>query len=249
MNYTPTDFRTALELDMAQREMLERELGQRLGVSQQSISKWKARNFPPLYRVKDLLEVFGPDSHIARLDLPNMLARTPRLRIAAHGTEPEQVQRASKFPPVDHVAAIQRVTRVDFAQDLPERLQRYAGGSGPALAGKPLKTEYNSGLVCAYIKPGVRMSRVGCTGIMTLAAAKAENADSIRSFVMAFVLDAGVSLEEVLHPDMLVCARALGVEVWGCSDIRDLVNRILSKEYGSTSDAEPSDFDSMHDLI
>lgn len=248
MNYTPTDFRTALELDMAQREMLERELGQRLGVSQQSISKWKARNFPPLYRVKDLIEVFGPDSHIARLDLPNMLARTPRLRIAAHGTEPEQVQRASKFPPAAHVAALQQLAPINLTSALPDGLQRYLNGAGPSLSGKPLKTEYNSGLVCAYIKPGVRMSRVGCTGILTLAAAKAENTDG-RSYVMAFVLEAGVSLEEVLHPDMLACAKALSVEVWGCKDTTELAARLSEKEYGSTFHSEGVEFDSMHDLL
>lgn len=248
MTYSPTDFRTALELDMAQHEMLERELGQRMGVSQQSISKWKARNFPPLYRVKDLIEVFGPNSYIARLDLPNMLARTPRLRIAAHGTEPEQVQRANRFPPAEHVVAIQQATRVDFSSDLPESLKRYVGGSGPVVAGKPLKTEYNSGLVCAYVKPGVRMSRMSCTGIMTLAAAKIENADE-RSYVIAFVLSEGVGLDEVVHPDMQACAKTLGVEVWGCRDTAELAARLSEKEYGTTFSSAPVEFDSMQDLI
>ena len=174
MQYTPPDFRTALGLDMARDNMIGLDLGARLGVKQQSISKWKARNFPPLYRVKDLLAVFGPESYDAKLDLPNKLAQTPRLRIAVPGTAPTQVQRAPRFTSVEHHAALRQAaaaavaaadTSTDIRSVLPEHLKPFAGAEGPLFDGKSLKTEYSSPNLAASMKPGVRNSALAATGV------------------------------------------------------------------------------------
>lgn len=97
MNNTPSDFRTALDMDMAAKGLNERTLGDKLGVSQQSISKWRKRNFPPLYRLDQLREILGADSYVARMDFAQMVRDMPRTRLVApsnvevpaySGTEP-----------------------------------------------------------------------------------------------------------------------------------------------------------------
>lgn len=83
------DFRTALDIDMAIKGINERELGKLLGLSQQSISKWRHRGFPPLYRVDDLKAIFGPDSNIGRMDFTQFAREVPKLRISAPPNVPE----------------------------------------------------------------------------------------------------------------------------------------------------------------
>ena len=259
MQYTPTDFRTALELDMARHNMIERDLGARLGVRQQSISKWKARNFPPLYRVKDLIAVFGPESYVAKLDLPNKLAQTPRLRIAVPGTTPTQVQRAPRFTSVEHHAALRQAaaavaaadTSTDIRSVLPEHLKPFAGAEGPLFNGKPLKTEYSSPTLAASIKPGVRHSALAATGVLTLAAARATcNAASTPTFVMAFVLEKGVLADEVIHPSTLACADALGVQVWLADSVTELATRIQElEELRKHATSHMSEYEAMHALM
>jgi hypothetical protein len=83
MTYSAPDFRTALDIDMATKGLNERELGRLLGLSQQSVSKWRHRNFPPLYRVDELKSIFGPDSQIGRMDFGRLAMETPKLRVSA----------------------------------------------------------------------------------------------------------------------------------------------------------------------
>lgn len=87
----PKDFRTALDMDMAAKGINERELGVLLGLSQQSISKWRHRGFPPLYRVDDLRAVFGNDSNIGRMDFTQFAKDVARLRVVAPPNVPDPV--------------------------------------------------------------------------------------------------------------------------------------------------------------
>lgn len=255
MQYIPEDFRTALELDMARHNMLERDLGARIGVSQQSISKWKARNFPPLYRVKDLLAVLGPDSYVAKLDLPNRLAQTPRLRITEPGTEPTHVSRAPKFPTTEHLAAVRQVGVNVIVHDLeaalPGALKEYAGAEGPSFRGKALKTEYHSPNLVVFVKPGVSHSAHAATGVLTLAAAKAALSclPNPQQFIMAFVLCPGVPADDVVHASTLHCAEALGVQVWVCGTMQELATRIEHTEGALLSATHTSEYDAMGDLL
>lgn len=85
----PKDFRTALDIAMATKGINERELGALLGLSQQSISKWWHRGFPPLYRVNDLKAVFGPDSNIGRMDFSHFAKDVVRLWVVAPPNVPD----------------------------------------------------------------------------------------------------------------------------------------------------------------
>lgn len=83
MNYQPTDFRTALDLDLTVLQMNERTLGERMGVTQQAISKWRKRGFPPAYRWEQLKEILGPGSYTARLQFADLARAGLRLRVEA----------------------------------------------------------------------------------------------------------------------------------------------------------------------
>jgi transcriptional regulator with XRE-family HTH domain len=83
-----SDFRKALDIDMATLGINARELGKRLGVSQQSVSKWRHRGFPPLYRVDELKAIFGPNSNIGRIDFAQFAREVPRLRVSVPSNVP-----------------------------------------------------------------------------------------------------------------------------------------------------------------
>ena len=87
-------FVQALDLDLAAHGMKDAGLGKRVGVSQQSINKWRQRGFPPSYRLQELQDVFGPNSHLAKLNMEGIYANAARLRqthpkgtLPAGGTE------------------------------------------------------------------------------------------------------------------------------------------------------------------
>ncbi len=73
-------FGQALDLDLAARGMKDADLGKAIGVTQQSVNKWRKRGFPPPYRLGDMQRVLGADSHLAKLDMGKILDSTPRLR-------------------------------------------------------------------------------------------------------------------------------------------------------------------------
>ena len=89
MTYQPTDFKTALDLDMAMKGINERVLGERIGVSQQAISKWRARGFPPAYRWEQLRTLLGPESYTAQLQFPTLVSAGHRLRVAPPSNVPQ----------------------------------------------------------------------------------------------------------------------------------------------------------------
>ena len=74
-------FSDALKLDMERMELSEKTLGVAMGgISQQAIHKWIDRGFPPLYRLKDLIAVLGPDSAVSKLSNEDIYGAAPRLR-------------------------------------------------------------------------------------------------------------------------------------------------------------------------
>lgn len=234
MSYIPTDFRTALEMDMERAQMLEKELGARLGVSQQSISKWKARNFPPLYRVKQLIEVLGHDSYVAKLDLPNMLANTPRLRIAVPSKEngPPVLPRG-QYP--THVPAQPAVAQEDLADYLPAPLRGYVGAQGPALGDRHVRADYHSEHLALLVK---RIDVLGSNmlmapAILTLAAARAASNLPTKTFALAIILNGSTTAQteaRVLPVSLRESAKALGVEIWIVAGVRGLQARISEVE-------------------
>jgi hypothetical protein len=84
---------------MAMKGLNERALGQKIGVSQQAISKWRSRGFPPAYRWEQLKEMLGPESYTARLQFQDLVGVGTRLRVDA----------PSNVPPVPETARVDRV--------------------------------------------------------------------------------------------------------------------------------------------
>ena len=60
-------FRAALTEDMARLGLSEASLGRRMGISQQAVHKWVERNFPPLGRLDELLQILGKDNEVSKL--------------------------------------------------------------------------------------------------------------------------------------------------------------------------------------
>lgn len=65
MDIYPRSLRGAVEQDMARLDLTQRDIGNRLGVSQQSVAKWLEAGRVPRERVPALLEVLGPESATA----------------------------------------------------------------------------------------------------------------------------------------------------------------------------------------
>jgi hypothetical protein len=167
-------FKAALDADMLRKGINERLLGQTLNVSQQSISKWRHRGFPPLYRVRQLVEYFGPNSDIAKLDFVNLMVDTPRVRVqppvnvlpsmtdrqfglGAAGAVAGDVQGSENLaiflrsaPQRERYYAEQMM---DFRSALPAELREYVqrNGSRMEVGQAQLKLDYLSGRVAAII--------------------------------------------------------------------------------------------------
>lgn len=147
------DFRTALDIDMATKGINERELGKLLGLSQQSISKWRHRGFPPLYRVEDLKAIFGPDSNIGRMDFTLFAREVPKLRISA----PTNVPEAINVPNRSHTKLVDALTtkllgdweesqKGHFVMSLPSKMRAGAFPDDALRAGQGIafRTTYES---------------------------------------------------------------------------------------------------------
>lgn len=65
-------FNTALREDLARLGINDRVLAQRLGLSQQAISKWRTRGFPPIARWKDLIDILGENGALATLGIAEL---------------------------------------------------------------------------------------------------------------------------------------------------------------------------------
>ncbi|MFD0666103.1 hypothetical protein ACT80S_00140 [Ramlibacter sp. MAHUQ-53] len=76
----PLDFKTALDRDLRSKRINERILAAELGVTQQTISKWRHKGYAPRYRVQPLLDFLGPDSHLAQLNMHEVLGSRTNLR-------------------------------------------------------------------------------------------------------------------------------------------------------------------------
>lgn len=63
-----TKFREAFKVDLANAKMSEASLAKRLGIKQQAVNKWVGRGFPPLSRLQELRDIFGPTSELSKMD-------------------------------------------------------------------------------------------------------------------------------------------------------------------------------------
>jgi hypothetical protein len=125
------DFRTALDEDMRNKGTNERLLGQMLGVTQQSINKWRQRGFPPLYRIEQLIQYFGPNSHIARIDFNKMVREMPRARVVPPAGTPGTELLPAYAPPPDAVRGLGH-DRATWAREQELQVRRLLP---PALSG------------------------------------------------------------------------------------------------------------------
>lgn len=254
MSYTPTDFRTALELDMERLKMLEKDLGARMGVSQQSISKWKARNFPPLYRVKDLVAVLGADSYVAKLDLPNMLANTPRLRIAVPSKESGPPVLPSTPYPTRHAASV-ALAREELSEYVPSALQSYVGAQGPSLGDRHVRADYHSPRLALLVKRTnpTTINLQMAAPILALAAARAASGDPEKVFALAIIVEAETDLERearAMPISLRESAKALGVEIWILPGVRELRARISKVEgLPETASAHSEEFEDEDEFL
>lgn len=82
------DFREVFGRDMARVGLTDAALGAKMRVSQQSVSRWKSRKFPPIRRWRELLVHLGPDSE---------LSKTPHELVFEGYRDPDREDAASLF--------------------------------------------------------------------------------------------------------------------------------------------------------
>lgn len=227
----PVDFRTALDIDMATKGINERELGRLLGLSQQSISKWRHRGFPPLYRVDDLKVIFGPNSQIAKIDFAKFAADIPKLRISAPPNVPETRTVAAEDP-------LTAVRNWRNAQDL-----QIVGGIPAALRGN-LTLHAEVGYASSKLAVGVLMAARGAPAVpervaekaLRLLARKVTNpglrvAVAVVEGDLASIHAAQLTERwERSRQSMAPALEALGVELWRVASGAEVAHRICDAE-------------------
>ena len=214
-NAIASDFATALALDLAAKNMNERLLGQQIGLTQQAINKWRARGFPPPYRLEQLRGIFGPDSHVARIPFASMVQGAPRLRMEAPVNVP-QVPNAQRIthnvgPPTFQAEARADAAWADLLRHLPPQAREHTQRATLVVAG--------AGEVAVdFLSPRLALEfrTVGASGgvclsspLIKLAALKLEY--PARRAVMCLLNTNALNAEAQGH---IRFAEVLGVEVW-----------------------------------
>lgn len=91
-------FNTAITEDMERLALNDRQLGMRMGITQQAVFRWRTRGFPPATRVAELIQILGADSKVAELtptemfgpSAPDTPVNTHRpLQLGALGSDPQ----------------------------------------------------------------------------------------------------------------------------------------------------------------
>lgn len=222
---TPTPFTQALTSDMARLELNERQLGHRLGVSQQAIGKWLKQGFPPRRRVSELVEIFGAHSAVASLT-PVQMYQEP-LETPVAGAPPRKAQ--------DTLAVRKHTLNAlrNFTAYLPPALHGHAErkvtlqtADGP----RTLVLDYASDRLLLEVvvrTQGGPLSTVSPAVTRLLATARVHRAKPPRT-VLALLSD--MPDEDAKRGESVVLAQALGVEMWVCHSWQDLAARVLEAE-------------------
>ena len=105
MQTAPDSLRSAFEIDLARLRMSQAELGERLDVSQQSISKWLAADNVPEARRPALLEILGPQSATAAMLVQRAQTAAAQLMGHAEGVRFSRRSAGPSSPPPDDVPA------------------------------------------------------------------------------------------------------------------------------------------------
>lgn len=193
------DFKTAVESDLTRLGLSERQLAERIGVSQQACGKWAARGFPPLPRVRQYIEALGADSAVAAITPEQWLefAQNHKARLAAERVEVDEDPAVAAARPAARRSADRPAKAATVIIDVMEEADPRA---------VPAK-------------------------LLSLAAARVTNRLADGSTVALAVLTADAV--EAMGPDFeqtTAHARALGVEIWLCSDGLELARRMASRQ-------------------
>jgi hypothetical protein len=225
------DFATALALDLAAKRMNERLLGKQIGLTQQAINKWRVRGFPPPYRLEQLREIFGPDSHVARIPFASMLQGTPRLRMEAPINVPQGSNALRVTRTADRSTSLQTEAQAGEAWDqllgyLPDSARECARRDLLPVGASEVPVDFLSARLALEFRKvgdakGVCLSRA----LLKLAAIKRQH-PGLRA-VLCLLGDGNLGAEAKAHIEF---AESIGVEVWEVQHVMEAAAMISGIE-------------------
>ena len=72
-------FVEAIKTDLANLKITETSFSTSIGIKQQSFKKWKVNGYPPANRIQQMLDYFGPESNVAKIDYSEVIEAKPKV--------------------------------------------------------------------------------------------------------------------------------------------------------------------------
>lgn len=223
------DFKQALLLDMERKDLTERALGQRLGITQQAVHRWIERGYPPLSRLDALVAVLGPDSEVGKLSkdaIYSSNARTIRSAMIAPlvlGDGPMSDAYSQYYKVIKPVAAIAKsgdpspgevyksYEEINFKAELTPAMRNCVEKRVKLPSGQTFTFDYLSDTLVAeltYVQQSHASSNTGNSVLRMLTLARAVN-PALRMLLIVVSQDHKVNLPT----HVVAAAEAFGVEI------------------------------------
>jgi DNA-binding transcriptional regulator YiaG len=74
-------FVTAIKTDIANLKITETSFATSIGIQQQSFRKWIIDGYPPVNRIDQMLDYFGPNSNVAKIDFSDIINQKNKIKI------------------------------------------------------------------------------------------------------------------------------------------------------------------------
>lgn len=244
------DFAEAFDKDLHDRGFEQGQVcamiseGENTVLTSAAISNWKKRNIVPQHRLERLVQIFGPDSHLAQYaqeqpQIPKKWVFT-RSQLLAQ-TQP---QAAPPPPPEQVVLKLAPPTALEqaFVMKLPEHLRNNIDG-GALLAGSAVEFDYLSDkavLEFKRIEPKVSLGKMDLALVyptvihLLLAAKEVEGRKAI--LVIFNEADTGVHLPGIegmlafFSRKLVKEASALGIHVMVDPSAAEVVDAVIAAE-------------------
>lgn len=224
------DFKQALLLDMERKDLTERALGQRLGITQQAVHRWIERGYPPLSRLDALVAVLGPDSEVGKLSkdaIYSSNARTIRSAMIPNsiilGDGPMGDTYSHYYKVIRPVAAIAKTVdpspgevyksyeEINFKAELTPAMRNCVEKRVKLPSGQTFAFDYLSDTLVAeltYVQQSHASSNTGNSVLRMLTLARAVN-PALRMLLIVVSQDHKVNLPT----HVVAAAEAFGVEI------------------------------------